>query len=178
MTLFDVIGNVLLKGMELGYDDNFQANVNLVTGSIRICGKVIMDRYKIVPCTLDLSDGTSINVTDDMELLPEHLKGKDAFQVVEKLYSDYYRSIPGKTSKKEGHMYALPAEGLTFDDYLNRIDRNVAQGKLESFIVLAAAEGLFHWERGWFWQSAANKKLIIYKKWTVAKLIKEEVPVA
>ena len=87
MTLFDVIGNVLLKGMELGYDDNFQANVNLVTGSIRICGKVIMDRYKIIPCTFYLSDGTSIKVTDDMELLPEHLKENDAFQVVEKLYT-------------------------------------------------------------------------------------------
>ena len=140
MTLFDVIGNVLLKGMELGYDDNFQANVNLVTGSIRICGKVIMDRYKIIPCTFYLSDGTSIKVTDDMELLPEHLKENDAFQVVEKLYSEYYRSIPGKTSKKEGHLYALPAEGLTFDDYLNRIDRNMAQAKLESFIVFAGSK--------------------------------------
>ena len=65
-------------------------------------------------------------------------------------------------------MYALPAEGLTFDDYLNRIDRNMAQAKLESFIVFAAAEGLFHWEKGWYWQSAVNKKLIIYKKWAVA----------
>lgn len=92
--------------------------------------------------------------------------------IIEKLYQEYQTSFPSKRSENKCKKYfkALPIEELTIDDIVGVQSREVAQCKLEGYILCSILNGDFKWDEdvmghGWFWQSENNKDLIILRKW-------------
>ena len=92
------------------------------------------------------------------------------------LFSRYLHSIPSERSenKKRKYFYALPEYKLSDDDMLYGESREVAQFKLELYILMLILTNSFQWDEvakgKWFWQSPEEKDLIILKEWIEPKI--------
>lgn len=92
--------------------------------------------------------------------------------IVEELYQEYQTSLPSKRSENKYKKYfkALSIEELTINNIINGQPREIAQCKLEGYILCSVLSGDLKWNNnimgyGWFWQSKNNKDLIILRKW-------------
>ena len=87
------------------------------------------------------------------------------------LYVVYKFSLPSERSDKKRRTYfkALPIEQISDELLMVAERREVAQAKLEGFILCMVLENRFLWDEynlgKWFWQSKYNKDLVILKKW-------------
>lgn len=91
-----------------------------------------------------------------------------AIEEIESLYQDYKHSIPSERSerKKQRYFKALKEVDLTDEDMLHGELRDVAQLRLELFVLCCILNGSLQWQgKGWFWQSQKDTDLIILKKW-------------
>ena len=102
--------------------------------------------------------------------LPAEWTG-DVLGTIESLYARYKHSVPSERSESKRTCYfrALPEHELEDDDMLYGENRNVAQIRLELFILLCIIEGKLVWDEQkmgkWFWQSPADKDLVILRNW-------------
>ena len=82
---------------------------------------------------------------------------------IERLYKEYKYSLPNRRSK-DRYFKALPYEELSDWDMVNGELREIAQAKLEGFVLCAKLLGKISFD-GWFWKSNADKDLVILKAW-------------
>ena len=88
--------------------------------------------------------------------------------IIESLYADYKYSLPSERSdsKRKKYFKALPIEEITDEQLMVAQRREVAQAKLEGFILCMILNGKLKWtnEMGkWFWQSKNDPDLVILK---------------
>lgn len=92
---------------------------------------------------------------------------------VEQLYHRYKHSVPSERSESKSRQYfmALPERSLNDDDMLFGERRDKAQIQLELYILCQIIHGLT-WNPAkmgkWFWQSKADKDLVILRTWVEA----------
>lgn len=94
----------------------------------------------------------------------------DILSKIESLYADYKYSIPSERSdnKRRKYFKALSIEEIADEKLMIAQRREVAQAKLEGFILCMVLNGKFKWttEIGqWFWQSKNDPDLVILKNW-------------
>ena len=95
----------------------------------------------------------------------------DILNIIVDLYHDYKYSLPSERSenKRQKYFKALPMEKLDDFHLFNPIKREVAQAKLEGFILCMILNGSFVWDEEkmgkWFWQSKNDPDLVILKNW-------------
>lgn len=100
----------------------------------------------------------------------------DAIDEIVRLYERYKHSLPSERSEKKRvhYFFALPEHKLSDEDMMFGEPREVAQIKLELFVLGSVLNGTLKWEdfsnggqdnRQWFWRSPSNKDLIILKEW-------------
>ena len=110
--------------------------------------------------------------TDEKIFLPKELLSEEEkqnpWQKLQKLYNQFYVSVPWGHSKRS---YFLPkkSDELTEKELSRGVFRNEARTKLEAYILLGALEGIFKWpnESHWFWKG--NNGLVVYKEWMEVK---------
>lgn len=95
-------------------------------------------------------------------------------RIIELYYEDYKRSLPSERSdsKRRTYFKALPMEEISDAELFIATRREVAQAKLEGFILCMILEGKFQWTEdmgSWFWQSKGDSDLVILRKWIERK---------
>lgn len=94
---------------------------------------------------------------------------------IEQLYKDFKYSCPSERSdsKRKGYFKALSVEELTDEQMVLGASRELAQAKLEGYILCAILMNHLKWEdlteEKWFWQSKTEPDLIILKQWIERK---------
>lgn len=94
----------------------------------------------------------------------------DFFANVEELYRIYKHSIPSERSESNPRRYfmALPEKSLSDDAMLFGERRDKAQIELELYVLCQIINGI-KWNPEkmgrWFWQSDADKDLVILRNW-------------
>lgn len=130
--------------------------INLKNRSMKI-GKKFLIADSIYDQERELID---FGCTDTQAVLSE----------VEKLYKIYKHSLPSERSdnKRKKYFKALSIEEIP-DKYLfNAEKREIAQAKLEGFILCMMLKGKFVWAEDigkWFWQSKNDPDLVILRNW-------------
>lgn len=124
-------------------------NVNLKTKTLKI-GK----KYYV-------KDGEVMCNDDIMEI------NNDAWEYMYELYDNFKHSIPSSHYRDNSYFRALKYEDLSTNDMILGDDRNVAQAKLEGFILFATLNGSLKWKWAdkWFWQSELDKEFVMLKEW-------------
>ena len=98
-------------------------------------------------------------------------------EMIELLYHDYKYSLPSERSdsKRKCYFKALSVDELTDAEMATGERREVAQAKLEGFILCMVLEGKFVWLEDvmgkWFWQSKNDSDLVILRSWIENKNI-------
>lgn len=92
----------------------------------------------------------------------------EILNTIENLYADYKYSLPSERSdsKRRKYFKALPIEKLTDKQLMVAKRREVAQCKLEGFILCMVLDGKLKWSNAmgkWFWESKNDPDLIILK---------------
>lgn len=95
------------------------------------------------------------------------------FGVIEVLYNAYKKSTPTERSDNQRRKYfkALSAEEMTDEQLVYGLNRNVAQARLEAYILLAILNG-WKWQEeygSWYWKSKNDPDLIILRSWVDGK---------
>lgn len=96
-------------------------------------------------------------------------------KTIYRLYLNYKYSLPSERSdsKRKKYFKALPMDNIPDCILFNAERREVAQAKLEGFILCMVVSGKFFWKEErlgkWFWQSKGDSDLIILKKWIERK---------
>lgn len=97
----------------------------------------------------------------------------DLLVMVEGFYWQYCRSVPSARSEARYRRYfrALPEHELSEDDMLYGENRELAQLRLELYLLIAILNSDLIWDefaKGyWFWQSDKYKSLIILRQWII-----------
>lgn len=171
LSLYDILVAISEKrGLKIkGGGKTELLRFNLSEKSIISGGKkYLMKDGKIIPQTLEISDGSSFELTEDMPLLSQELSERPFFDEVEDLFKSYYTSQPSEISA-----YAKPNfvskrfEDISFRDLLNGISREVARTKLEAYVMLSSLtkQLCLPNKQHFFWQSKQYPSLIIYRDW-------------
>ena len=90
---------------------------------------------------------------------------------IEQLYKNFKYSCPSERSdsKRRGYFKALSVDELTDEQMIYGMNRELAQCKLEGFILCAILMNHLKWEdlteEKWFYQSHNDKDLIILRSW-------------
>ncbi len=101
-------------------------------------------------------------------------KPADAMREAEALYLSYKYSYPSESDarkSKRAYFKALTYDEMTDKEMIVAEPRNIAQARLEGFILLATLAGYLTWDNSygtWFWQSQTEPDLVILKKWIAA----------
>ena len=114
---------------------------------------------------MKLTDGREYTGLQSMELIH---KAENFYDELETIYAQYYSSIPSKcTQFSRNNFVAKDLDHLSLSELVNGIPRVEAQYKLEAFVLLQAMAGQIPWENAqhFYWQSAKNRKLVVYKEW-------------
>lgn len=89
---------------------------------------------------------------------------------IDDLYERYKYSIPSKRSesKRKTYFKAFPMDEIPDEDLVMEM-RDVAQCRLEGFILCMILEGKFVWDEEkmgkWFYKSQKHSSLVILKQW-------------
>ncbi len=95
-------------------------------------------------------------------------------ETIELRYIAYKHSVPSERSESHRRRYfrALPEKELADEDMMYEQRRDVAQCKLELYILWQVLRGQLYWSESWgtwFWQSATDKDLVILRTWIEPK---------
>ena len=99
----------------------------------------------------------------DGELIED--SGEDVLKHIEELYREYKYSVPHQNSKRSRYFKALKSDCLTMTQLAYGKQREMAQAALEGYVLCMKILGKIQFFDGWFWQSKADKDLVILKKW-------------
>lgn len=92
-------------------------------------------------------------------------------EIITQLYVRYRHSVPSARSdhKRKKYFIALPEHRLEENDMLYGEPREIAQIKLELYILIMILNDSLKWDDfakdKWFWQSPDHKDLVILKEW-------------
>ena len=92
-------------------------------------------------------------------------------EAIDKLYQDYKHSLPSERSDSKRNKYfkALSVDELTDEQLMVAERREVAQAKLEGFILCMILMNVFTWDEftmgKWFYQSKNDSDLVILRSW-------------
>lgn len=94
----------------------------------------------------------------------------DVITEIESRYEAYKYSVPSERSESRHRKYfrALPESQLPDHAMMYGEQREVAMCRLELFVLMAIVRGKLTWQDdwgSWFWQSPADKDLIIFRQW-------------
>ena len=112
-----------------------------------------------------------VNLYDSERKLMNYVDKNEIIDDIELLYKNYKYSMPSERSDKKRRVYfkALPVDKLTDAQLVCGVSRELAQARLEGFILCAVLQGHLTWEDfktdGWFWQSQNDTDLVILKSW-------------
>ncbi len=90
------------------------------------------------------------------------------WEILRELYREFKHSSPVKRKLGNNPYFkALPYEELEEYDLAFGTNRNLAQAKLEGYILLASMQGILTWRNPeqWFWRDNEDKDFIILKDW-------------
>lgn len=96
---------------------------------------------------------------------------KSLLDVIDNLYCNYKYSLPSERSdsKRRTYFKALSVDELTDMQMATGERREVAQARLEGFILCMILNGKFQWDEEklgkWFYQSKIDPDLIILRDW-------------
>lgn len=96
--------------------------------------------------------------------------GDEFFRQLEELYVRYKHSIPSERSESQARQYflALPEKDLSDEAMMYGARRDRAQIELELYVLSQILHGM-KWDPAtmgsWFWQSKADKDLVILREW-------------
>ena len=96
---------------------------------------------------------------------------------IEVLYCNYKYSLPSERSenKRKGYFKAYSIENIPDERLFNAERRELAQARLEGFILCMILKGIFKWDEEklgrWFYQSKNDPDLVILKSWIENKNI-------
>jgi hypothetical protein len=91
--------------------------------------------------------------------------------MAEEFYWQYLHSVPSarNDAKYKRYFRALPEHELSEEDMLYGENRELAQLRLELYLLIAILNGNLKWDEfakdKWFWQSKKHTSLIILKQW-------------
>ena len=122
-------------------------NINLVEKTLKIDGKEIVLEGNLI-------DGTDVGSGNPWDIL-------------ETLYLSFNRSVPSERQNgNRPYFKCVSVEELTDNEIAFNESRNVAQFKLECYILFASILGWLEWqnENHWFWQGN-DKELVVLKEW-------------
>lgn len=91
--------------------------------------------------------------------------------IIDNLYCNYKYSLPSERSDSKRHTYfkALSANEMDDAHLIAGERREVAQARLEGFILCMIVNGKFVWDENklgkWFYQSKIDPDLIILRDW-------------
>ena len=91
----------------------------------------------------------------------------DYWDTLEVLYQFFKRSVPSERHNgNRPYFKAVSVEELTDDEIAFNESRNVAQFKLECYVLFASILGWLEWknDKHWFWQGY-DKDLVVLKEW-------------
>ena len=94
-----------------------------------------------------------------------------AMKTIYQLYLGYKHSLPSERSdsKKQKYFKALSVKELTDEELMSAERREVAQCKLEGYILCMVLLGVLVWNEDthgkWFWQSKSDPDLVILRSW-------------
>lgn len=92
-------------------------------------------------------------------------------EMIEDLYRIYKTSLPSERSESKRRTYfkALNTEEMTDEQLMFGDRREMAQARLEGFILCMIVNGKFKWNEQtmgkWFWQSKTDSSLVILRDW-------------
>lgn len=92
---------------------------------------------------------------------------------IEEYYMQYRHSVPSARSESKYRKYfrALPEHKLDEQDMLYGENREIAQLRLELYILISIINGDLVWDEfakdKWFWQSPTQPSLVILKQWII-----------
>lgn len=93
----------------------------------------------------------------------------DPWEMLEKLFINYYLSRPGAWSeRKKCYFAAKNVKEMSDIELACGEQRLIAQAKLEGFVLCAVLSGLLKWNPlygNWFWKSKKYPELVLLKKW-------------
>ena len=109
----------------------------------------------------------------DRLLLPSSLQNCDVMKTIEELYFEYKHSLPSERNDKKRKRYF---KALSVDDIPDAIlftaeRREVAQARLEGFVLCSVLNGSLKWEdeKKWFYQSVNDPDLVVLRSWVENK---------
>lgn len=93
----------------------------------------------------------------------------NVIKTIEDLYAAYRTSTPTERSERRRQSFkALSVEELTDVELVCGENRDIAQAKLEGFVLCAVLSGVLQWHDSygsWFWRSDNHPDLVILKQW-------------
>ena len=93
------------------------------------------------------------------------------FEAINELYKNYKYSLPSERSdnKRKKYFKALSINEISDDRLMVAEIREVAQAKLEGFILCMILMNIFTWDEltmgKWFYQSKTDPDLVILRSW-------------
>lgn len=124
----------------------------------------IMCQGQLMRSTILLSDGSCYNA--DPNLLID--KYERPYEMIEKLYSEYYNSIPSmEESYASSYFKAISSKKITLEQMNKGIARTEARYALEGYILLSVVCGNLKWKNHehFYWFSRKQKGLILFRSW-------------
>lgn len=122
-------------------------------------------KINLVEKTLKI-DGKEISLEGN--LIDENDVGNgNPWDILETLYLSYKRSVPSEHQNgNKPYFTAASVEELDDDEIAFNEPRNLAQFKLECYVLFASLNGLLKMENDnhWFWQGN-DKELVVLKEW-------------
>lgn len=103
------------------------------------------------------------------------LEMSDVLSWLETLYERYRYSLPSERSenKRKKYFKALPIEEIPDELLMTAERREIAQARIEGFVLCMVLEGQFIWDEEelgkWFYQSVNNPDLVILRSWVENK---------
>ena len=102
------------------------------------------------------------------------LNTNGVLEAIEYFYHDYKHSLPSERNdgKRKRYFKALSMGELSDENLMVAERREIAQAKLEGFILCMILTGQFKWTEDmgkWFWQSKQDNDLVILKRWVENK---------
>lgn len=151
--------------------DGLPFKIDLAKHTLKIGNKTFIDGKKhILPLEYNKDRTTRISCYSETRQNEEIKDTPDILNKIESLYDKYRHSIPSEkdTHHPSKYFIALKEEDLSDDDMLYGEKRNLAQFRLECYILCEILKGTLTKEifgDKWFWQSAKHPDLILLKSW-------------
>ena len=88
----------------------------------------------------------------------------DKYEKLLELFRNYKHSVPSAKADSK-YFFALDESKLSTKELAENESRYIARAKLEIFVLGLIINGEWDFGDKWYWQSVAEPKLTLFKKW-------------